>query len=306
MTQLLPTVAWEAKLRWIAVVVGLVALVTGCAGGALQQTLSPGASSSMPPIVTTTAPSASMTVSPGPDGAALGELGPYGIGSASFETVDATRDDRAVRVLVYYPATGGSTGLERDATPDASGAPYPVVVSDGELGAILGPHLASHGFVYLAIQGQYSWGFTLSPNMIDFPLDQIVALDALAALDDPLLAGLADAERSAGIGYSFGSWNALVLAGARVDPEHYLATCASRPPGWSDHWWEYICGDRGAWAAIAARAEEVGIGRDDGLWASIGDDRIKAVVPMTPEGFDFDRTRGPRGGEGAGPDARRR
>jgi predicted dienelactone hydrolase len=151
----------------------------------------------------------------------------------------------------------------------------------------MGAHLASHGFVFIELRNQTSWGMTLSTAMIDYPLDQMVALDALEALEDHLLKGLADTGRTGAIGYSFGSWDALMLAGARIDPEHYLSTCAARPEGWSDNWWNYVCGDQKYWERIAARAEEVGIATPEGLWEPIGDERIKAVMPMGPEGFDL-------------------
>jgi predicted dienelactone hydrolase len=230
------------------------------------------------------------------DGVLLAEPGPYGVGRAEFETTDASRDDRRVRMVAFYPAMTESDRPDPDAAADAAGAPYPVIVGDGNIGDALGPHLASHGFVFTAVQGQYTWGMSFNTNMIDFPLDHMVALDALEALVDGPVAGLADTDRAGTTGYSFGGWDALMLTGARIDPDHYRQTCASRPDGWSDTWWVYICGSEERWTRVVERAEEVGIATGEGLWAPMGDERIKAAMPMAAEGFDMT---GPDGLAGA-------
>jgi len=41
---------------------------------------------------------------PGPPAFDPGEPGPYGVGTARFETIDGRRDDRPVRILAYDPA----------------------------------------------------------------------------------------------------------------------------------------------------------------------------------------------------------
>jgi predicted dienelactone hydrolase len=274
-----------------------VLLAAGCGGQAADTTTTvvQSVTTTSVPVITTAVPATSATAASSTTtisalaagGAALGAPGSYGVGQTDLATRDAAREDRRVWVQVFYPAETDSSTPQVDAAPDTSGAPYPVVLGDASIGADLGPHLASHGFVFLAVRGQSSWGATLSTDMIDYPLDQIVALNTLEALDGHLLTGLADTSRAGAIGYSFGSWDALMLAGARIDPEHYLSTCAARPEGWSDNWWQYICGDLQLWECIAARAEEVGIATPEGLWAPMGDQRIKAVMPMGPEGFDL-------------------
>jgi len=278
-------------MRRVALAVVLAILVAGCGSGepavsSTGSTLAPSTGSTLAPSIPS-AGTASPAVVLTTDGLALGKPGPYGVGFALYDVKDPGRGEREIRVMAYYPSTTSASRTERLAPPDASGAPYPVIVSDGEIGPIMGPHLASHGYVYLSVQGQYTWGFTYSPDMIDYPLDQVVALDALETLVDNPAAGLGDTSRSAAIGYSFGAWDALMLAGARVDPDHRRRTCASRPAGWSDDWWHYVCAEPEAWQAVVDRAEELGIARAEGLWASMGDPRIKAVIPMGPEGFDL-------------------
>lgn len=109
---------------------------------------------------------------------------------------------------------------------------------------------------------------------------------AVRALIDEVAAAV-DTGRTGAVGHSFGSWNALMLAGARVDPEHYRRTCAERPEGWSDNWWAYVCGARGRWASFEARAREVGLVPAAGLWAPFGDARVVAAMALGPEGFDL-------------------
>ena len=272
-------------------------LLAGCGGQAANTTTTVAqpvtttrvpVSTTAPPTTTTTTTTTSTTTTSAlaAGGAALGAPGPYGVGRTDLTTVDAAREDRRVWVQVFYPAETGSSTPQEDAVPDTSGAPYPVVLGDTSIGRGFGAHLASHGFVFLAMRNQ-TGGMTLSTDMIDWPIDQMVALDTLEALDSHPLTGLADTSHTGAIGYSFGSWNALMLAGARIDPEHYLSTCAARPEGWSDYWWQYVCGDPQLWDRIAARAVEVGIATPEGLWAPMGDERIKAVMPMGPEGFDL-------------------
>ena len=101
--------------------------------------------------------------------------------------------------------------------------------------------------------------------MIDYPLDHMMALDALETLEDGPVAGLADTSQAGTIGYSFGGWDALMLTGAQIDPDHCDRTCASRPERWSDNWWSYICGSASRWDRLVERADQVGIATSEGL-----------------------------------------
>ena len=284
-------------MRWVALAIALL-LVTGCGGDgaadttntaapSVTTTVAPETTTTTPPVTTTTAVITTTTEGLAARGAALGEPGPYGVGQTRFETTDATREDRHVRAVAYYPADTDASRPQDDAAPDTSGAPYPVLLGDEKIADALGPHLASHGFVVLGVLGQSTWTMVPSVLMIDQPLDQMTALNGLEALDDHLLTGLADTSQTGALGYSFGSQNALMLAGARIDPDYYLSTCTARPEGWSLQWFDYVCGEAERWEAFAAHAAEVGIAAPEGLWAPIGDGRIKAVMAGGPEGFDL-------------------
>jgi predicted dienelactone hydrolase len=230
------------------------------------------------------------------DAAELSESGGYGVGWTTLETVDTSRDARPLRVSVFYPALTEAERVEPDAEADTTGAPYPVILGDGDIGDVMGPHLASHGFVFAAVQGQHTWGMSLSTDMIDFPLDHMATLDEIETLAAGPLAGMADTSKAGTIGYSFGGWDALMLTGARIDPEHYREACVSQSASWSDNWWDYVCGSPDRWDRVVERAEEVGIATPQGLWDPMGDDRIKAAMPMGAEGYDMT---GPDGLAGA-------
>ena len=282
----------------VAMVVA-IALVAACSSGDVESSPSVVTSASTnvaPPTGPPAEPTAQITEGIERNGAELSEPGPFGVGRLNFETTDPDRDDRLVRILVFYPATTDSARPAAEAGPDLTGAPYPVVVGDGDIGTTMGPHLASHGFVFAAVIGQSTWGLAFNAKMIDYPLDHMVALNTLETLSDPILTGIADTSRAGTIGYSYGGWDALSLTGARIDPDHYEQTCSSRPVAWSDNWWNYVCGSPERWQQVVARAEEVGVATPDGLWEPMGDERIKAAMPMGAEGFDMT---GPAGLEDA-------
>lgn len=218
--------------------------------------------------------------------AAAADPGPYAVGTWGARYVDAARGGRVVRFRVFFPTTGEAVAGTPPA-PDPSGAPYPVVVGDGHIAGLYGIHLASHGFVFVAALGQDPWTRHPDPAMVDQPLDLVLGLDLLARGELGVPAGAVDTGRSGVVGYSFGSWNALMVAGARVDPEHFRRTCAERPEGWSDHWWAYVCGAPDGWTAFEARARELGLVPQSGLWAPFGDARVLAAMAMGPEGFDL-------------------
>jgi hypothetical protein len=63
----------------------------------------------------------------------LSERGPYWTGNRVYSIVDDSRNERKVDIQIYYPALkeaneqGGI--ITRDATPDMSGAPYPLILT---------------------------------------------------------------------------------------------------------------------------------------------------------------------------------
>lgn len=180
----------------------------------------------------------------------------------------APRYDRALTLEVWYPAQlaagereavvytdvlgAGANNPARPNTPftftgraarDAAavkGAFPLLIVSHGYPGSrlqmsYLTENLASKGYVVVAIDHLESTradkaGF--ASTLLNRPLDDQFVLDTVAGWSLPgsghFLAGVADAEHTALIGYSMGGYGALVAAGAAADP------LALKPLGVSD------------------------------------------------------------------------
>jgi predicted dienelactone hydrolase len=127
------------------------------------------------------------------------------------------------------------------------------------------------------------------------PLDLLSALDQVASHPLEGLEGMIDVEHAGAIAVEYGGYNALALSGARIDPEHYLAQCATL-----DDTTEAIlsvtsmsrCTAAGEWDEYAAQAGEAITGSEDGLWQPMTDERIRAVMPLTGEGWRLFGTRG--------------
>jgi predicted dienelactone hydrolase len=220
----------------------------------------------------------------------LSEPGLYHAGARTFTLEDASRKGREVGITMWYPAVwpadSSDSSPTRDANPDLSSAPYPLILSSAKVGNIFAPHLASHGFVVAGVTKMDSaerWGRWL----IDYPLDIVFALDQIASNSPGGLEGMIDANHAGAMGYSFDGYNALALSGARVDPEFYLTQCAEVPaiepvpPTW---WIEYICDMPAGWEDFVAHASDAITVSNDGLWQPLTDERIRAVMPMAPEG----------------------
>ena len=272
--------------RHAAVLVMLVLVACSSATATLPQV------ATAIPQATATAPQATVTmpvVTQEPAPLPLSETGPYFSGRRAYAFVDANRDGRKVEIDVWYPAVrpDGFTGtVVRDAAPDLGGAPYPLILSSAKVGNLFAPHLASHGFVVAGVSKMDSadrWGLWL----IDYPLDILFAFDQIASNPLDGLEGTIDANHAGAMGYSFDGYNSLALSGARVDPEFYLAQCAAAPkiePAPPQWWIEYICAPAKEWDTFVAHAGNALTLSDDGLWPAMTDGRIRAVMPMAPEG----------------------
>ncbi|MBL8133658.1 MAG: hypothetical protein JNL42_17480 [Anaerolineae bacterium] len=221
----------------------------------------------------------------------LAQPGPYASGYTSVTTIDTARQNREVRLRLLYPAVepaeaDARRNNRRDAEPERSGAPYPLILTSTNDGSRVNWQLPSHGFVVAYPADAYPVA-AYDDSLIDYPRDLVFALQQLA--DDPpaLLAGVIDTDRTGVMGYSWGGYGALAVSGARADPDYYLSQCRSptlEAMGYPAWWNDYACALAPDWEAFAARTDPALTSSSDELWQPITDARIRAVAPLAPEG----------------------
>lgn len=202
----------------------------------------------------------------------------------------------------------------RDAEPDMGGAPYPLVVFSHGWGLSrllytdLMEHLASHGFVVMTVEhpgntildaaiGTAKMQEDTPALFVHRPEDMKRTLDYAESLtaEDGDLPGLIDLERVALMGHSFGGYTALSVAGARIDFSALRTWCETNagspldahpdvavyPPDSRD-----FDGTAGACFLLPHEtqlAELRGLSSPpEGLWPSVMDERIDAVVALAP------------------------
>ena len=221
----------------------------------------------------------------------LSEPGPYFAGNRVYTLVDESRNGREIELLIWYPAikqtdTDGRA-IVRDAEPDTSAAPYPVVITEENSGRyIFLSHLATHGFVLVVEQdppapepGVYASGFH---NALDF----LFSLDQISANPPDGLDNMIDTVNVGVTGYSYGGDISLMISGARIDPEFYRSQCEQVsslvPEAIQWIYDDFYCLDARNWDGFLNLMGDEITQSDDGLWQPLTDERIKAVMPMAP------------------------
>jgi predicted dienelactone hydrolase len=225
----------------------------------------------------------------------LSQPGQYDFGTkGGFSEIytfrDPSRDDRKVGIMVWYPANlpedAPPSDYNIDAPPNLSGAPYPVILSSGKTASIFGPHLASQGFVVIGVKGLDNYA-EWDENLFNQPLDILFALDQVASNSLKGLEGMIDTDHAGVMGYSFDGYNTLAVSGARVEPERYRNQCVNIDaynPTLPDSAKSYFCNLLSRWDEFEANAGPELTASDDGLWKPMTDERIRAVMPMAPDG----------------------
>lgn len=219
----------------------------------------------------------------------LTEPGLYGVRLTKMTFVDESREDWELETYVWYPAVkpadaapAQSVELLKDAPPDMSGAPYPLILySHGwtagsfEL-ADVKAHLASQGYVVAAPQHHDT-----DPELyelVDRYLDILTVLDGLTDINEGELAGMIDLDKVGLMGYSLGAHASLQTLGLMSDPAHLEHWCAEHPDitTWDCRWVPLLDG-------IASYRTKLGLeDTPSGRWSPNGHDRVHAVLAMAP------------------------
>ncbi|MBN1966456.1 MAG: hypothetical protein JW910_17530 [Anaerolineae bacterium] len=263
-----------------------------------------------------------------PDAPPYGVRGPYPVGFMTFAAGDA---EHPLTGAIWYPALNPDGAEEavtydlgvgdllpllsaldgralQDAAPDVANGPYPLVVySHGLNGQLyytpyLREHLASHGFVVIAVlhpdtlrgsllasteEQQMAVAQTAIDSLVQRPADITRTLDYAEVLAAPEgdLAGVIDMDRVAVAGVSYGGATALLAAGARLDFRTLPELCASGV--YASMLSTMVCRLHGddLPGMEAHLMELAGVeGQPGQLWPSLGDPRIDAVVSLMPGG----------------------
>jgi predicted dienelactone hydrolase len=224
----------------------------------------------------------------------LSEPGPYYTGKRTFTFADASRGGREIGVTVFYPAVRpeGSTGPQllagTDRDPDLSGAPYPLILTGpNSADELFKTHLASHGFVMAIVRYPNPYD-CLDFQTVDNPRDFLFVLDQIASNPLEGLDGVIDSDHVGVTGYSWDGFISLAVSGARIDPDFYLAHCEQAAAMQAEVSWqgytEYYCSLAEKWDEFAAHVGAEMTASEDELWQPVTDERIRAVVPMAPDG----------------------
>ena len=256
-----------------------------------------------------------------PDAPEYAQHGPYWVGVKDFQ-VDG--DEQPMAASIWYPAlnpeglpeqisygdlvikwdSGLTAGMVptlegralRDAAPDLSGGPYPLVVFSPGYGefrpryAYLAEHLASYGFAVIIPDHNEFWTPDV-PNLwrdsITRPQDMQFTITSAEALSnaDGLLPGLIDTDVIGVLGHSYGGYTSLAMGGARIRYEEFEARCAALPA--DDTVGQAMCapllGHEADTAAFAGVADPT----DLDAWPSWYDPRIKAVGSFAGDSYLF-------------------
>ena len=255
----------------------------------------PSATATLPPVTISPPPIPTSMIEPvdtrEPPPFPFSERGPYWTGNRAYTFFDESRGGRKIEVQIYYPAlkqandSGGF--ITRDAVADMSGAPYPLILTDTTSGnVIFKSHLASYGFVTALVKLQDSYD-KVDFQVMDHPLDFLFALDQIGLDSLEGLVGVIDSNNTGVSGYSGGGWMSIALSGIRIDPEYYLSFCENPPllePELSNWYIDFYCNLAKKWDAFTLRVGPEFKDSDDGLWQPVTDERIRAIMPMAPDG----------------------
>jgi len=220
----------------------------------------------------------------------LSEPGLYFAANREFTLIDDSRNGREIDLLIWYPAIKQTDAdgkpIIRDAEPDTSNAPYPVILTEENSGRyIFLSHLATHGFVLVVVKSPSS-DPAIEGNGFRLVRDFLFSLDQISTNPPEGLENLMDTDRVGVTGYSYGGDISLAISGARVDSEFYHSQCEQIstlvPESFQWIYEDYYCQDARNWDEFVNFTGEKITSSDNDLWQPITDQRIRAVMPMAP------------------------
>ncbi len=182
-----------------------------------------------------------------------------------------------------------------NASVDSSKGPYPLIVfshgtsSNAPFYSTILEHFASYGFIVIAPEhkdGQDSNGWALAE--IDRPRDdkQVIDYAEKMTATGGAMAGLIDMKHVAAAGHSQGGSTALTMAGGQFDLDALAVRCAKLSK--DDPIYPVTCGGLiGFESEMAKRAGLSSVPK--GLWPSLGDPRVTAIVTMAGDSYMFDK-----------------
>jgi predicted dienelactone hydrolase len=243
-----------------------------------------------------------------PDAPTYAVHGPYWVGTQ--ELIIDEESEHPIPLTVWYPALNPDNAPEtviyraaegspaemylppgwtegvtvtgnalRDAPPDASGGPYPLVIfSHGftapKANVYIGEHLASQGFIVLAPEHmQDAWESVYPSYAIRLPEIQraIAYSDSLTATGG-LFEGLIDTEKIAVGGHSAGGMVTYGAGGAPLNWATIEQYCTETPE-------DAACVDLAA--QREPMASELGLDAPaEGMWPAFWDPRVDAIFPI--------------------------
>lgn len=141
----------------------------------------------------------------------------------------------------------------------------------------LAEHLATHGFVVMAPSHvEYDWFTDVIPATVLRPLEVSRTIDLA---ESGILDGRIDTDHVAVIGHSYGGTTALMSGGARVHTDWMNDHCAvNEDPFVEAMFCDVFLG------GLPQLADEMGLDEQPtGLWPTLQDERVDAIVAMAPD-----------------------
>jgi len=201
-------------------------------------------------------------------------------------TLPEKQNDRPLELVVWYPSASTATpqliadtpvfvgALAVPDAPPATGAHPLVVLSHGFRGnwgnqSWLAIALVRQGYIVAAVNHPGTTTHDRNPEaaaqLWQRPVDLQRAIDAVMAQPDYF--GSVAKRHIAVVGHSLGGWTALVIAGARFDPDRFAQDCISHPQLSSCSTYKQLDPDRDP----ASKAR---------LVADLSDKRVTAIVSL--------------------------